>query len=89
MANSGKTRTIDEMDDIFEMVEVMKALGIAATGLKTLDEMKSRVKAELNQAEITPSWSAGQVRILIAVMRFYFNSKALISTTACYFCHLF
>ena len=60
---SSKTRTIDEIDDILEMAQAMAALGMSCKGLKTLDEMKSRVKDELHQSAIMPSWTAGQVRI--------------------------
>ena len=58
---SSKTRTIDEIDDIIEMAQAMEALGMSSKGLKTLDEMKERVKKELHQSAKTPSWTAGQV----------------------------
>ena len=60
---TGKTRTIHEIDDIAEMFQAMTALDISCKGLKTLDEMKDRVKKELHQSTNTPSWTAGQVRI--------------------------
>lgn len=41
MATS-KAKTIDDIDDFKEMLEVMTALEISSRGLKTLDEMKSR-----------------------------------------------
>ena len=77
MANSSKTRTIDEIDDPFELMDVMKAFDIAAKGLKTVDEMKTRLIDVLNLAEKMPNWSAGQVRISVMPVGFYFNSKAL------------
>ena len=40
MATS-KAKTIDDIDDFKEMLEVMTALEISSRGLKTLDEMKS------------------------------------------------
>ena len=61
---SGKSKTIEEIDDISEMVEAMKALGIPSKGLQTLDEMKTRVRTELNPSAERPSWTAGQVRTL-------------------------
>ena len=58
------TKTIEEIDDLFEMVQAMAALGISSKGLKTLDQMKAKVKEELNASVDRPSWMAGQVRIL-------------------------
>ena len=60
----GKSKTIEEIDDLSDMFEVMAALDISCKGLKTLDEMKSRVKTELNQSVEKPCWTAGQVRTL-------------------------
>ena len=40
-----------------------KPLNISCEGLKTLDQMKDRVKEQLNQPAKTPTWTAGQVRI--------------------------
>ena len=61
---SGNSRTIEEIDDIVEMSELIKALGISREGLKTLEEMKARVRTALNLSVEKPSWTAGQVRIL-------------------------
>lgn len=61
---SGRTKAIEEIDDILEMSQAMAALGISLNGLKTLDQMKAKVKEELNVSEDQPSWTAGQVRIL-------------------------
>ena len=58
---SGKSKTIDEIDDIQDMFQAMAALGISCKGLKTLQEMKDRVKNELHQSAKKPSWTAGQV----------------------------
>jgi len=60
---SDKSKTIDEIDDYSEMCKVMEVLGISSKGLPTLDEMKTRVKKELNQSVEKPSWTPGQVRI--------------------------
>jgi len=61
---ASRTETIEEIDDISEMFQAMAALGISCKGLKTLDQMKAKVKEELNPSEDKPSWTAGQVRIL-------------------------
>lgn len=70
MATS-KAKTIDDTDDFKEMLEVMTALEISSGGLKTLDEMKSRVKSELGQLPNIASWTAGQVSVL------YIEKKSL------------
>ena len=70
---SGGTKTIEEIDDIMEMYPAMMALGISCKGLKTLDEMKAKVKEELNPSVDKPSWTAGQVRILF--LKYYIDSK--------------
>ena len=59
---SCRTKTIEEIDDLMEMFKVTEALGISCSGLKTLDEMKAKVKEEFNVDR--PSRTAGQVRIL-------------------------
>ena len=61
---SSKAKNIQEIDDLSEMFQAMAALGISCKGLKTLDEMKAKVKEELNATVDKPSWMAGQVRIL-------------------------
>jgi len=60
-----RTKTIDEIDDISEMFPAMAALGISCKGLKTMDEMKAKVKEELNPSAHKPSWTAGQVGICL------------------------
>ena len=62
---SCKTKTIEEIDDVMEMCQAMTALGISCKGLKTLDQMKAKVRKELNPSDDEPSWTAGQVRILL------------------------
>ena len=61
---SSEAKNIQEIDDLPEMFQAMAALGISCKGLKTLDEMKAKVKEELNATVDKPSWMAGQVRIL-------------------------
>ena len=58
-----KARNIDEIDDIAEMIQAMQALGISWKGLNSLDDMKARVH-EMQQSAKTPSWTAGQVRVI-------------------------
>ena len=59
---TGKSKTIDEIDELPEMFEAMVALGISCKGLKTLDDMKSHViKSIAGQPSKPPSWNAGQV----------------------------
>ena len=58
---TGKSKTIDEIDDIAEMFQTMAALDVPCKGLQTLEEMKIRVKNQLHQSAKKPSWTAGQV----------------------------
>ena len=60
---AGKKKSIDEIDDIGEMFQAMAALGISSTGLKSLEDMKSRVRTTIGQSSKPPSWNAGQVTI--------------------------
>ncbi|XP_068686340.1 mitofusin-1-like [Montipora foliosa] len=57
---TGKSKTIHEIDDIAEMFQAMMALDISCKGLKTLDQMKAKVKEDLHQSEREASWTAGQ-----------------------------
>ena len=61
---SGKSKTIEEIDDLWDMDQVMEALGISREGCQTLDEMKARVKTELKESVEEPCWTAGKVRTL-------------------------
>ena len=61
---SSRAKNIQEIDDLSEMFQAMAALGISCKGLKTLDEMKAKVKEELNASVDKPNWMAGQVRNL-------------------------
>ncbi|XP_022799925.1 uncharacterized protein LOC111337820 [Stylophora pistillata] len=49
---------IDEIDDIVEMVAILKALKIPNKELRTLDEMRQRVKETLRLSEKRSSWTA-------------------------------
>lgn len=59
-----KTKNMDEIDDISEMVEAMRVLEVSSKGLKTLEEMKDRVRTTLQlDADKIPSWIEGKVGI--------------------------
>ena len=60
---TGTQKTIDEIDDIMEMVQAMNALGISLKGLKTLDQMKDKVTTSLYQTSNKPSWTARKVTL--------------------------
>ena len=61
---AGKTKSnLDEIDNIFEMVDVMKALDISPQGLQSLEDMKKRVKTVIGQASKPTSWNAGEVKM--------------------------
>ncbi|CAH3024544.1 unnamed protein product [Porites evermanni] len=65
---AGKTkRNLDEIDDIGEMFEVMKALDISSKGLKSLEDMKERVKTIIGEASKPTSWNAGQETVFAFV----------------------
>ena len=53
-----------------EIFATMRTLGVSFDGVNTIDDMKTRVKAALNRAEKTSSWSAGQVRYLFLSVKF-------------------
>ena len=53
---------IDEIDDIIEMSCIMKSLGVSSKGLRTLEEMKQRVKEKIRLSEEKSSWTAKEVR---------------------------
>ena len=55
-------KEIDDIDDILDMVRTMTSLGVSSKGLRTLDEMKQRVKETLRLSEKKSSWTAKEVR---------------------------
>ena len=46
---AGKTKSINEIDDIGEMFEATAGLDISSKGLQTLQDMKDRVKTTIDQ----------------------------------------
>ena len=54
-------KEIDEIDDMIDMVRTMTSLGVSSKGLRTLDEMKQRVKETLRLSEKKSSWTAKEV----------------------------
>ena len=55
-------KEIDEIDDMIDMVRTMTSLGVSSKGLRTLDEMKQRVKEKIRLSEEKSSWTAKEVR---------------------------
>lgn len=58
---TGKAKTIDEIDNMKEMFDVMEALEISYPDLQKLDEMKNRAKSEFGQLLSISRWTAGEV----------------------------
>ena len=58
---------IDKIDDIMDMVRTMTVMGVSSKGLRTLDEMKEKVKETLKMSQKKSSWTAKEVRIYRAV----------------------
>ncbi|XP_068705727.1 uncharacterized protein [Montipora foliosa] len=73
---SGTQKEIEKIDDILEMGEVMKALGISCKGLKTLDEMKDAYA--LHQTSKKPSWNAGKAFSILSEAKDEDERKRLI-----------
>ena len=61
----GSTKTIYEINDLYGMFKIMKALNISSKGLKPLEELKTQVITALNQSQTKPKWAAVQVSILL------------------------
>ena len=58
---AGKQKSLDEIEGLLEMVQLMVELGISIKGLKTMQELKDRVRTTLDQSSKSSGWSAGQV----------------------------
>ena len=66
---------IDKIDDILEMANTMATLKISSKGLKTLDQMKAKVKETLQSSEKKSSWTAKEVRTLLYLFKIWTTSK--------------
>jgi len=55
---TGTQKTIDEIDDIVEMVQAINALG-----LKMLDQLKAKVTTSLHQTSNKLGWTARRVTV--------------------------
>ena len=58
---AGKQKSLDEIEDLFEMSQLMRELGISTKGLKSKQQLKDRVRTTLEQSSKSSGWSAGQV----------------------------
>ena len=66
---------IDKIDDIVEMVNILATLKVPFKGLKTLDQMKAKVKETLQSLEKKSSWTAKEVRTLLYLFKIWTTSK--------------
>ena len=69
------TPDIDKIDNIVDMADIMRTLKISSKGLKTLDEMKSKVKETLQSSAKNSSWTAKEVRTLQYIFRVWTTSR--------------
>ena len=60
MASLHCTNSVDAIDDIIEMAELLKTFGISGKGVSTLKVMKTRVKEHLGE-DVNSNWIAGEV----------------------------
>ncbi|XP_020608462.1 uncharacterized protein LOC110047070 isoform X2 [Orbicella faveolata] len=61
LRNMSIEKEIDDIDDVEDMFKTMASLGVSTKGLRTLDEMKQRLKETLKQSERKSSWTAKEV----------------------------
>ena len=66
---------IDKIDDIVEMINIMATLKVPFKGLRTLDQMKAKVKETLQSSEKKSSWTAKEVRTLLYLFKIWTPSK--------------
>ena len=66
---------VDKIDDILEMANTMVALKIPSKGLKTLEQMKAKVKETLQSLEKNSSWTAKEVRTQLYLFKIWTTSK--------------
>lgn len=53
---------IDAIDDLEDLFHIMASIGVSSKGLKTLDELKDRVKGALKMYEKSSGWTGKEVR---------------------------
>ena len=68
---SARGPNIDDIDDMMEVGELMKNLGLSAKGLKTIDEMKAKVKEHLRKNPVKDTTKKVKNTILFAVYRLH------------------
>ena len=68
------TPDIDKIDNIVDMADIMRTLKIPSKGLKTLDEMKSKVKETLQSLAKNSIWTE-EVRILQYIFKVWTTSR--------------
>ena len=66
---------IDKIDDIMEMAKTMATLKIPSKGLKTLEQMKAKLKETLQSLEKNSSWTAKEVRTQLYLFKIWTTSK--------------
>ena len=66
---------VDKIDDILEMAKTMATLKIPSKGLKTLEQMKAKVKETLQSLEKNSSWTAKEVRTQLYLFKIWTTSK--------------
>ena len=57
-----ETIDIDAIDDLADLLYIMASIGVPWRGLRTLEEMKDRVKGALKIYEKNSGWKAKEVR---------------------------
>ena len=60
MASLHCTNSVDAIEDIIEMAELLKTLGISGKGLSSLEAMKTGVKKHFGE-DVNSKWVAGKV----------------------------
>ena len=72
---------IDQIDDFLEMFNIITILKIPYKGLKTLEQMKAKVKETLQSLEKNSSWTAKEVRTQLYLFKIWTTSKLNLQTT--------
>ena len=67
--------TTPDIDKIVDMGNMMVKLKVPSKGLKTSDEMKSKVKETHQSVAKNSSWTAKEVRILQYIFKVWTTSR--------------